>query len=302
MARARSGRRTALHLAVAGAAVPALLLAAQPAWAGGLTTAPSSTRTTASIASPVTDGPERSLVVGTPTLTPTERAQAAAKDAVVARSLSGTQQRAFRAATGTSAPLRVSVRAAAEDDPLPVHRSISAITQKAQTRSYWCGPATLAMLVQADDASISQTTAASRLKTTSNGTNWYSGGGTYPMEKALERYSGDFDYTAQNLPYTPSKADVTTFKGRLMTDIAVNRHGIAGNAVEVRNGPHLNGHPNRTIYHWVAVRGYDDDGDTTRYADSVSGSNISWAAPVPRYNEIDTDKIVTIFGARGYVW
>ena len=43
-------------------------------------------------------------------------------------------------------------------------------------------------------------------------------------------------------------------------------------------------------------------GETTRYADPVAGSSISWAGPVDRYNEIDTDKIVTIFGARGYIW
>jgi len=285
-----------VHLAVAGAALPALLLAAQPAWAGGSTAAPRNA------AGPVASGEEQSPVVGTPTLTAAQRTSAAAKDAAVARVLRGDQQRTFRAATGAG-PLRGSMRAAASAaDPLPTHRSIKAITQQAQVRSYWCGPATLAMLVQADDASISQTTAAKRLHTTSNGTNWYSGAGSYPMEAALERYSGDFDYTPQNLPYTPSKADTAAFKGRLMTDVAVDRHGIAGNAVEVRNGPHLDGHPNRTIYHWVAVRGYDDDGDTTRYADSVSGSNISWSAPVARYNEIDTDKIVTIFGARGYVW
>ena len=50
------------------------------------------------------------------------------------------------------------------------------------------------------------------------------------------------------------------------------------------------------------MRGYDDDGETTRYADPVAGSSISWAGPVDRYNEIDSDKIVTIFGARGYIW
>ena len=122
------------------------------------------------------------------------------------------------------------------------------------------------------------------------------------MERALERYSGTFDFAPATLPNLPSKADKKAFRSRLMTNVVTHKQGIAGNAVEVTNGPHLNGHPNRTIYHWVAVRGYDDAGATTRYADSVAGSGISWSRPVPRYNEISTDKIVTIFGARGYIW
>jgi len=286
-----------VQLGVAGAAV---LLGAQPAFAGGppapaaaaVAEGGSTARTAA--AAPAVSGPERSLVVGTPTLTSQQRASIAAKDAAVARVLAG--QRTTKGAR--------SAAAAKVDAPvaLPVHRSIKAVKQKAQTRSYWCGPATLQMLAMADGTTISQSTAASRLKTTSSGTNWYAGSGSYPMERALERYSGGFDYTPQNLAYTPSKKDVQTFRDRLRADVAVQQRGIAGNAVEVRNGPHLNGHPNRTIYHWVAVRGYDDDGATTRYADSVAGSRISWAAPVPRYNEIDTAKIVMIFGARGYVW
>lgn len=294
--RARTVRRTLVQLGVAGATV---LLGAQPAFAGGPPTSTAAAadagRSTAraAAAAPAVSGPERSLVVGTPTLTSEQRASIAAKDAAVARVLAGqrTAKGARPAAAKADAPVA-----------LPVHRSIKAVKQKAQTRSYWCGPATLQMLAMASGSTISQSTAASRLKTTSNGTNWYAGSGNYPMERALERYSGGFDYTPQNLAYTPSKKDVQTFRDRLRADVAVQQRGIAGNAVEVRNGPHLNGHPNRTIYHWIAVRGYDDDGATTRYADSVAGSNISWAAPVPRYNEIDTAKIVMIFGARGYVW
>jgi hypothetical protein len=261
-----------------------LPLCASPAWAGG------SARTVQPPPSLVS-GLEQSPVIGVPVLTASQQEATARKDAGVAMAF-GQVSRMGRAAV------------AAADDPadLPSHKSIKSIKQVAQVRTYWCGPATLATLVQASDAHISETTAAKRLKTTRDGTNWYSGGGTYPMEKALEHYSKDFDYTAANLPYSPSKSDKETYKKRLVTDVAVHGQGIAGNAVEVTNGPHLNGHPNRTIYHWVAVRGYDDKGETTRYADPVAGSSISWQGPVDRYNEIDSDKIVTIFGARGYVW
>lgn len=276
-------RRTA-RLGVVAALSLGLPLLAGPAWAGG-------TGRSGQDPSPPAPGLEQSPVVGLPVLTVRQQQATARKDAAVATALGHLNRAGGAAASKADEPV-----------DLPSHRSIKAIKQKAQVRTYWCGPATLATLVQASDVHISETTAAKRLKTTRNGTNWYSGGGTYPMEKALERYSEDFDYTPVNLPYTPSKADQETFKGRLVTDIAVHRQGIAGNAVEVTNGPHLNGHPNRTIYHWVAVRGYDDDGETTRYADPVAGSSISWSGPVKRYNEIGTDKIVTIFGARGYIW
>ena len=278
---ARDMLRRTTRLGILAALSLGLPLCAGPAWAGG-------TGRAVQDPSPVSSGQEQSLVVGVPVLTAEQQQAAARKDAAVARAF-GDVSRMGRAA-------------ADDDEDLPSHKSIKSITQKAQSRSYWCGPATLATLVQADGVKISQTRAAKRLNTTSNGTNWYNGSGNYPMEKALEHYTDDFEYTPQNLPYSPSKSDKETYKKRLVTDVAVNKQGIAGNAVEVTNGPHLNGHPNRTIYHWVAVRGYDDEGETTRYADPVSGSGISWPGPVDRYNEIDSDKIVTIFGARGYIW
>lgn len=275
-------RRRTVRLGLLAALSLGLPLLAGPAWAGG------TARSAPDLPRPAS-GLEQSRVVGVPVLTAEQQRATALKDARVAAS--------FGHASPTS-------RAGADGEPveLPSHKSIKAIKHNAQDRTYWCGPATLASLVQASDVRISEKTAAKRLKTTRNGTNWYSGGGTYPMEKALERYSDGFDYTPANLAYTPTKADKKAFKERLVTNIAVHKQGIAGNAVEVTNGPHLNGHPNRTIYHWVAVRGYDDDGKTTRYADPVAGSSISWSGPVERYNEIDTDKIVTIFGARGYIW
>jgi hypothetical protein len=204
-----------------------LPLVAGPAWAGG------PARTAHDLPRPAS-GVEQSPVVGTPVLTAEQQRTTAAKDAGGAAVLGhlGTRSRPLASADGNDAPVE-----------LPSHKSIKSIKQKAQVRTSWCGPATLATLVQASDVHISETTAARRLKTTRNGTNWYSGAGNYPMEKALEHYSDDFDYTAANLPYTPSKADQQTFKERLVTDVAVHQQGIAGNAVEVTNGPHLNGHP-----------------------------------------------------------
>ena len=289
----RAGRRLIANLGLVCAAGTALTLTAGPAWAGG---------TGHERPGHVAAGQEQSRVVGTPTLTVQQRSTLASKD----RAINATVAKAAllktpqpKTALSRTTTRSATVQAAAA---YPTHRSVQAIRQQAQQRSYWCGPATLASLVQASGISLSQSTAAVSLSTTANGTDWYRGGGDYPMERALDRYVKGFNYTPVNLPYTPSTTDTARFKQRLMSDVATYQKGIAGNAVEVTNGPHLNGHPNRTIYHWVPVRGYDDSGATTRYADSVAGSAISWAGPVPRYNEINTAKIVLIFGARGYIW
>jgi len=249
----------------------AMIWTTAAAWAGGGTQVDAAPK-----------GREQSRVLGTPTLTKEQRATLARKDKAI-----------------TTPRSRLATQSAAV-----THKSLKLVRQQPQLRSYWCGPATLASLVQADKVEISQASAAKSLKTTTNGTDWYQGtSGGYPMQKALDRYAPEgIAFSPVNLPDGPTKAQKLAYKKRLVANISTYGQGIAGNAVEVPNGPHLNGHPNRTIYHWVAVRGYDDGGETTRYADSVAGSSISWAAPVPRYNEIDSDTIMRIFGARGYIW
>ena len=187
---ARDTSITTARLGLLAALSLGLTLAAGPAWAGGAAR-------TAPEPPPVAAGVERSPVVGVPTLTAEQRRATARKDAGVAAAL-GRTSRVARAVPPPDEGTPVA---------LPSHRSVKKIKQKAQVRTYWCGPATLETLVQASGVDISQTTAAKRLKTTRNGTNWYSGGGTYPMEKALERYSDGFDFAPANLPYTPSAAD-----------------------------------------------------------------------------------------------
>lgn len=84
-----------------------------------------------------------------------------------------------------------------------------------------------------------------------------------------------------------------------------NSWGLAGDAWDIRNGPHLSGHPiDKEIFHWYAINWYDgSSGSGTDYADSVYGSQISWAKYVPRYTiNFSSSTITTINGGRGYVW
>jgi hypothetical protein len=181
---------------------------------------------------------------------------------------------------------------------------VSRILQVTQSNSYYCGPATLRSLVMGK-ISISQITAANRLGTTTAGTDWYDGT-KYPFEYALDYYlgpRGGANYYPVALPYSPTSTQKEQYRQRLASDV-YNDWGIAGDAWEVVNGPHLVGHPtNREIFHWFAVRGYTDWGSNTRYADSVHGAgSISWSGSVPAYSTMSSNTIAMIMGGRGYVW
>jgi hypothetical protein len=60
----------------------------------------------------------------------------------------------------------------------------------------------------------------------------------------------------------------------------------------------------QTIGHWIAIYGYNLNGQSTLYADSVYGDSWiwSWAANVPRYSAFSSSSMYTLLGARGWVW
>ncbi|WP_251065857.1 C39 family peptidase [Streptomyces sp. ISL-36] len=185
---------------------------------------------------------------------------------------------------------------------------------QSQRTSYWCGPAALVITQSAHDeiAGRSQQDAATLLKTTSNGTAWYGininvpNPTGYPMADALNYRLPGAGYIPKALPYTPTATDKANFKQHITHDTD-NDYAIAGNAWEVPGGPHLVGHPNIEIFHWVSIDGYNTDtaAGQVNYLDPVGGvstSVISWAGSVPKSAHISSDTITTIMGGRGYVW
>jgi hypothetical protein len=230
------------------------------------------------------------------TLTPAQAAQLAAKDEAARAHVSSVRQGLPAVGVLASVP-------PCDPDCTPKIRS-NAANQQAQKNSYYCGPATLSEMAGARGVSVSQDTAATKdnLNTVNLGqTPWYNGGGDYPMARVLNKYLGQF-YVPVNLQGSPSAADKTAYRARLVSDID-DGWDIAGNAYEVAGGPHLVGHPNALIMHWFAIRGYDDYGATTLYEDSVHGcSQISYQASVPAYSAMSSDTIAVIMGGRGYIW
>lgn len=189
----------------------------------------------------------------------------------------------------------------------------SGAVQQSQINSYYCGPATLVITQSARDevGNRSQTQAGSELRTNSSGTAWYGINANvpnptgYPIPDVLNHRLPGAGYVPKALPYTPTATDKANFRDHIVHNTSGD-YAIAGNAWEVVGGPHLVGHPNREIFHWVSIDGHSDDGArTVQYRDPVGGvptSVISWAGSVPRTATISSDTITTIMGGRGYVW
>ncbi|MER8045059.1 hypothetical protein [Streptomyces sp. NPDC094032] len=280
--------RTLARAAVLGAA--ALLTAATALPTASASETSTVSGLTASAAGPAPGAAYKAAhdTLGPQRLTPAQRRLVAAKQAAAER---------------TSTGARV----------LAGYKLSGALHQSQQT-SYWCGPATLVITQSAHDgvAGRSQQDAATLLRTTTSGTAWYGidinvpNPTGYPMVDALNYRLPGAGYVPNALPYTPTAADKTAFKQHI-THNTDNDYAIAGNAWEVPGGPHLVGHPNIEIFHWVSIDGYNTDtaAGEVDYLDPVGGvstSVISWAGPVPKSAHISSDTLTTIMGGRGYVW
>ncbi|MFF8274653.1 hypothetical protein ACF05T_00845 [Streptomyces lateritius] len=249
---------------------------------------------TAHAAEPVAPGAAHKAAydtLGPQRLTPAQQRTSAAKQAEAARRYDGLRTRGALAGYKVSGGL---------------HQS--------QKTSYWCGPATLVITQSAHDevGGRSQQDAATLLRTTTNGTAWYGininvpNPTGYPMADALNHRLPGAGYVPKALPYTPTATDKANFKQHI-THNTDNDYAIAGNAWEVPGGPHLVGHPNIEIFHWVSIDGYNTDtaAGQVNYLDPVGGvstSVISWAGSVPKSARISSDTLTTIMGGRGYVW
>lgn len=177
---------------------------------------------------------------------------------------------------------------------------ISDLVHQPQINSYYCGPATAAMIIKARaHASYTQGSLANSLRTTTAGTAWYDGGGRtgYPMADTINDKINENHY----IPYG-TYVQAQTFKSDVVYDIDRD-YGVAGNAWQVEGGFHLNGHPNQTIFHWFAIDGYYNYGNDIWYVDPASGaSSISWSGNVPAYSSLSYTILATIVDGRGIIW
>lgn len=168
----------------------------------------------------------------------------------------------------------------------PTSASVS-VTWVQQSNGYYCGPASAFMALKQqgvttskDGAKKSLTQAnlagSTYLKTTSSGgTPWAS----KKMHATLNKWTKTSAWKATNAPASNS-ARVTALKSAFRANIGISKRTVLVNAVEYKvtstdkakiEAGHYNGHPNKTIGHWMVGYAYEKSGDTIKFADPATG-------------------------------
>ena len=171
------------------------------------------------------------------------------------------------------------------------------LNQQGQITDYYCGPATVAEMATTRGTPVDQRTSAGWMGTDPN-----SGTSVDQLVRGLNHFVGDpggGSYGFASLAYDPTSDQRAGFVSNVRSDLTTyGGWPVAGDAWEVPGGPHLAGHPDVEIFHWIEIGGLGDGDSATYYADSAT---TVWSG-VPAYSWIDTQTLVTILGGRGYAW
>ncbi len=178
--------------------------------------------------------------------------------------------------------------------PAPVTKKVLDVTWYGQETYYWCGPGSTRMALGTRIKSPpSQTTLASFMGTTVNGTDHIG-----LVANALNHYFGGGGYASRPMNDPPTKAQRDRLKVDLLSRIG-SGYPIVANVISGWRPP---GYPGGTIYHYVAVVGFDDGGEKVLVADPAAegkGGGASWNA-VPRTYWISLEDLGTWIGGKGY--
>lgn len=183
--------------------------------------------------------------------------------------------------------------------------------QQDQITSYYCGPAAVSEALAHLGISASQSTVATQLRTTGDGTAWSGVNANVSTAKTGYPVPDVLNYHLRNssLRYYPvgygsaTSTVIANFKTRAVADISA-ADPVIGDAWETSSSAyHLVGHPrDRTIFHWYTMFGYSSSGSSITYEDSAHSSQVSWGSGVPEYSTLAATKLATINAGRGYVW
>ncbi|HEY5924293.1 MAG TPA: C39 family peptidase [Kofleriaceae bacterium] len=158
---------------------------------------------------------------------------------------------------------------------------------QAQTTGYWCGPAATRIALSTRMAAPpTQDTLANQLPTTTNGTDWIG-----QVTATLNRHLGA-RYATVEMPNDPPNQGQ---RDRLWRDITLSidaGHGIVANIVAPASN-HPPGYPNYTIYHYVAIIGYNPQTREVHVGDSANfgGNHHYW---------LSFDQMATLIPPKGY--
>jgi hypothetical protein len=157
---------------------------------------------------------------------------------------------------------------------------------QAQSTGYWCGPAASRIALSTRIAPPSQQTLANELGTTTNGTDYIG-----QVTGVLDDHLGA-RYATVNMPSDPPTAGQ---REQLWRDVALSidaGHGMVANIVAPANN-HPPGYPNYTIYHYIALVGYNPATREVYVGDSANfgGNNHYW---------LSLDQLSTLIPPKGY--
>ena len=184
------------------------------------------------------------------------------------------------------------------------------LNQQNQTKSYYCGPAAVSEASYSMNApAASQGTVATPMHTDQNGQT-YAGDELNGTNQFVGRPVFGFNfYVWVSLPDPPSSQQRTDFWNRVITDVRYDWSALVGDAWEMPGGPHLEGHPDIEIRHYIQLGGYSSDQGPllVYYSDSANSMHTTfatrvWTQTVPAYQWIDNTKLTTILGGLGYIW
>ncbi|HEY5934444.1 MAG TPA: C39 family peptidase [Kofleriaceae bacterium] len=161
------------------------------------------------------------------------------------------------------------------------------VKYEVQETSYWCGPAATKMALSARIAPPSQETLANQLGTTPNGTDWVG-----QITNVLNRNLGAKWFVTRELPNDPPTPGQ---RAQLWNDLVRaidNGFPFVANIVAPPSN-HPPGYPNRTIYHYFTVTGYNRDTQQVYISDSAnfSGTTQYW---------LSFGQLATLIPPKGY--
>jgi Peptidase_C39 like family len=178
--------------------------------------------------------------------------------------------------------------------PAPAVKKVLDVKWYGQETYYWCGPGSTRMALGTRLANPpSQTTLANFMGTTTNGTDHIG-----LVANALNNYFGGGGYKSRPMYDPPTQAQRDLLKSDLLARIG-SGYPIVANVISGWRPP---GYPGGTIYHYVAVVGFDDSGEKVLIADPAAegnGGGASWNN-VPRTYWISLQDLGTWIGGKGY--
>jgi hypothetical protein len=200
------------------------------------------------------------------------------------------------------APADMAQHAPADLATPPPTKKVLNFVWEGEVEYYMCGPSAARMALSTRIANLpTQQQLASYMGTTTNGTDYVG-----LVRGALDHYFGT-TYDETDLPTDPpSAAQQAALKKQLVTSIDAG-YGLVANVVSGWRPP---GYPSGTIYHYIALVGYDAGGDKVLVADPAAtgcgdgncGSPSSGFYNVPKSYWIATSDLGVWITPKGYTW